>query len=179
MDPILRRLALVAALAAAACSPRAEPAPQVQPADLAGIALAVEADSALQRREQPLFEAGLAHALPRSSVYDPERARQRFDTLRARFPASRYLGVVAYLLPLLEEAQRQDARAAAAEQEGERLRQALAAARLRMDTLQQERNGEAARADRLDAQLRARDARVRALEQQLEALRRIDLGPGE
>lgn len=62
-----------------------------------------EADSSLQRRETPLFRAGLVYAAPGDSVHDPERARDLLSRLLELHPGTEYRHEARALLALLEQ----------------------------------------------------------------------------
>jgi hypothetical protein len=155
-------------------------------ARLSEIAEKVESDPQLAHREDALFQAGLAHALPHSPLFDPARARDRFERLLRDHPRSRHRGVITYLLPLLDASDALRLDLARRLTEVEELREEAEELREQMMELERTSREEASenalmrvRLERLEAAIRTRDARIRALEEQLQGLVRIDLrSPG-
>jgi hypothetical protein len=180
----LRAILGFAALAVAGCATAREPV-QWDFARMEAVARAVENDPEVARREEALFEAGLAHALPHSPVFDPDRARERFDRLLRDHPRTRHRASVTYLVPLLDATDLLRRELAGRAQEVEQLRGEAAEMRERLATLEQA-NAEEATAntflrvqiERLEATIRSRDAAIRALEEKLQGLVRIDLRSG-
>jgi hypothetical protein len=176
-------LVWIAVLVVGGCAGRSL-APGSEAGRYSDVARAVEADPSLQMQERPLFEAGLAHALPQSEVYRPALAKQRFDRLLELYPRTRYATVVSYLAPLLAEVARLEAEAGRQADEAAELRAEVARLNALVEELTQARTTAEARAERsretaerLDAELRQRAARIRTLEEKLQELMRIDLKP--
>jgi septal ring factor EnvC (AmiA/AmiB activator) len=136
--------------------------------DLAGVTRAFEADSSLHRRPDALFRAGVAYALPRSPVHDPQRARALLERLQQEHPRAPQRHEAAQLLQFVELVGLQDERQLSRDAR-------LRAQQTEIDDLRAQIARERARADRLDRDLREREARLRALEAELAALKRIDL----
>jgi septal ring factor EnvC (AmiA/AmiB activator) len=156
------------ALAAAGCASGTAVERHFRAGDLTEAARAFEADSSLHRRPDALYRAGLAYAMPKSPVYDPERALSVFERLQKEHPKHPQREHVAQLQEFLRltdlQQERQwsrDARLRAQQTEITELRTQLARER--------------ARAERLDREVRERDARIQALQQELAALKQIDL----
>lgn len=82
-----------------------------------------EADSSLQRRERPLFRAGLVYADPADSTYDPERARELLLRLTELYPDTEYRHQARAILALLELTLEADARAARLAKQLKRLKE--------------------------------------------------------
>lgn len=81
-----------------------------------------EADSFLQRRETPLFRAGLIYADPRDPVYDPGRARELLTRLLELHPETAHRHEARALLALVERAREADDRAARLQEQLRRLK---------------------------------------------------------
>jgi hypothetical protein len=162
-------LLLTAGIALAASGCAAHPVERhFRAGEMAEVARRFEADSSLHRNPAALYRAGLAHALPESPVFDPERALVLFDRLQALQPDHPQRERIAQL--------RQFLRLSGLQQERQLSRDArLRAQQAEIDDLRAQLARERSRADRLDREARDRDARIRALQEELDALKRIDL----
>src|SRR5690554_4898338 len=98
---------VLAALAASGCA-RQQALPILEPGQSQTIIQQIEADSTLLDKEEWLLKAGLAHAWPQSTVFDPETARTRFDQLLQLFPRTVHGATAWYLIPLLDEVVRRN-----------------------------------------------------------------------
>lgn len=143
---------------------------------------AFEADTTLHVQEEALYLAGLAYALPDSPAYDPGRAIQLFDRLRALYPHSRSATHAGHLQQLLtagqeieEERSRRDAEVSDLEQEITRLRATVADLEAKLATEQRRADGLHTVAEQLTRQLESRAQRIQELEEELAALKEIDL----
>jgi hypothetical protein len=149
------------------------------------------ADSALQRREQALFRAGLVYALPASPVYEPALARDLFERLLTLYPKTDYRTGVAFLDGLLGELLRLERTAAERELEVQRITNRIAEAEERARWLEamlerQELQATTFRdlTERLEAELRQTRGQLLLLQEELDRLKEIDLkerrrpGPG-
>lgn len=141
-----------------------------------------ESDSALQRDEQSLFRAGVAHALPSSPIYQPEVASELFDRLLTLHPKTSYRTRVEVLRGLLNEVVRLESAAGAREAEIEQLTRQGEEARERIAWLEsllerQEAQANIFRglAERLEAQLRDTKSQLESLQEELQRLKEIDL----
>lgn len=139
-------------------------------------------DSALQRREQALFRAGLVYALPASPAYEPTLAQDIFERLLTLYPKSGYRSRVTFLTGLLAEVQRLEQNAAAREAEMRRIRERMLETEERARWLEamlerQELQTNTFRdlTERLDAELRQAREHLRTLQEELDRLKEIDL----
>ena len=139
---------------------------------------AFEADSSLQRQEEPLFRAGLLYATPGRAYYDPARARQVLERLLDLYPYTRFRPHARGLLALVDRVEEASDRMST-------LESMLAEARSRSDSLETRLAGVGARSDSLERELeeaalleeKLEEAMARAarLEKQLEQLKRVHL----
>lgn len=139
---------------------------------------AFEADSSLQRQEEPLFRAGLLYATPGRPYHDPARARQVLERLLDLYPYTRFRPHARGLFALLDRVEEASARTST-------LETMLAEARARSDSLETRLAGVSARSDSLERELeeaavleeKLEEAMARAarLEKQLEQLKRVHL----
>lgn len=83
---------------------------------------AFEADSALRRREAPLFRAGLLYADPREPYHDRERARELLGRLLELHPETEHRTEARTLLALLDRLAEAGARAGRLQAKLERLK---------------------------------------------------------
>lgn len=83
---------------------------------------AFEADSALQRREDPLFRVALLYADPREPFHDLDRARELLGRLLELHPDTEHAPEARSLVALLDRLERADARSARLEEKLQRLK---------------------------------------------------------
>lgn len=86
---------------------------------------AFEADSALQRREDPLFRVGLLFADPSEPFHDPARARRLLERLLELHPESRHGREARGLVALLRRLEEADERLEEANARADRLEKKL------------------------------------------------------
>lgn len=141
-----------------------------------------EGDSTLHRDERSLFRAGLAYALPTSSIYHPDRAREIFELLLKEHPRSSYREQAEFMDTLLGEIQRLSATNAEQESRGTALRERTDKAERQLEWLEallEEERKETERYRELSrrqaAELETTRGRLKALEAELERLKEIDL----
>lgn len=139
---------------------------------------AFEADSALQRQEEPLYRAGLLYATPGRSYYDPGRARQLLERLLDLYPYTRYRPHARGLLALVERVQETSSRLAGLQAElrdsratTDSLETRLRQSGVRTDSLERELEDAALLEEKLEEAV----ARAARLEKQLEQLKRVHL----
>lgn len=135
-----------------------------------------EGDSAVRRREGPLFRAGLLYATPDEPFYDPGRASRLFGRLLELHPESRYRLQAEGLLTLLGRMQEAEARAEDLEERVARLESDLKEAEGRAARLREELKASNARASRLEKKLDKAVARAARLQKQLKQLQQVHLG---
>lgn len=83
---------------------------------------AFEADSALQRREDPLFRVALIYADPREPFHDLDRARELLGRLLELHSDTEHGPEARSLVSLLDRLEKTDARAARLEEQLQRLK---------------------------------------------------------
>lgn len=81
-----------------------------------------EADSALQRREDPLFRVALLYADPHEPFHDPERAGDLLRRLLELHPDTEHGPEARSLVALLDRLEKADARTARLEEQLQRLK---------------------------------------------------------
>lgn len=140
---------------------------------------AFEQDSALQRREEPLFRMGLLRATPDRPYYDPDRARELLESLLELHPTTRFRAYAEGVLALVDRADQVSSRVAtlearleAARDRSDSLRLELREAGARVDSLERE----LAETEELEAELAEARERAARLEKQLDQLKRVHLG---
>ncbi len=181
MSPLRPTLALTLATACAACATR--------PFDVhfeAGrydeAVRTFQTDTALHRDERALLRAAIAHAVPTSGAYRPDRARELLRRLLTLYPDGKHGRDARTLLALLDELD-------LAAIEAQRLRQRVDSLRLRVSELEAERHAlqtllERERnqadllrilAERLESNLRRTEYELRMLNDDLQRLKEVDL----
>lgn len=83
---------------------------------------AFEADSSLQRREDPLFRVALLYADPRDPYHDLDRARELLGRLLELHPDTEHGPEARSLVTLLDRLEKADARAARLAEQLQRLK---------------------------------------------------------
>lgn len=177
--PIHRLAAgLIAAALLAGCG-TSQVERRFQVGDFPEVVRLFEADSALFNDADALFRAGVAYALPESSVHDAERAARIFDRLLVLDPVHPQRMHVEHMQQFLRATLEN-------RQSGEEALRELTARvdeqRRQLTALEEQLTRERARADaartsveRLDREIRERESRIQALEAELAALKQIDL----
>lgn len=145
-------------------------------------AAAFDQDSTLHLDERSLFRAGLVHAFPSSSAFDPSLSLEYFARLDSLFPSNPYRIEALRIVALLEDRERLQSELELHRSDLDDLRSQIAAfaeRRKRMERLGEERDAEVTRlealADRFENELRQRSGELAALRQELERLKAIDL----
>jgi hypothetical protein len=141
-----------------------------------------EADSSLQRHEQSLFRAGLVHAFPGTSAYDPQKARQLFDRLLTLYPESSYGSSVRYLTVFMDEVDRLEKGTALRDEQIKQINnriEELQERNLWLESLREKLEFQVdtfgGLAVNLEKELRETRFRLRVLREELERLKEIDL----
>lgn len=132
--------------------------------------------------ERTLLHATLAHAHPRSSLFDPGRASEYLRRLTELHPGSSNAVLAGYLSPLLEELDDRERSEAEREVEHEEALvqvEELSGKVARLESSLQEANRENTSyrqmVQRLEDDLRTREQRIEELETTLRRLRSVDL----
>lgn len=135
-----------------------------------------ESDSAVRRREEPLFRAGMLHAAPDGPFYEPDRARRLLERLFELYPDTRYRLQAGGLLALLRRMREAERRATDLEDRIARLESDLLEAEGKAARLRTELEESNDRASRLEKKLEKAVARAARLEKQLKQLKKVHLG---
>lgn len=145
------------------------------------------ADSTLRGDERSLFRAAQVFGSPKSSAFDPDRARALLEELVRRYPASDQVPAALSFIALLDEMQRIQTENTLRERELQNEIRTLTHEIERLEErirwfesrfVAQEEQNETLRkiADRLENDLRRREGELETLQEELDRLKDIDLG---